>query len=111
MEDLKAEEQKQLISAYQKVFMGQSTPQEGQLVFWDLINRSYVFRPFNQQNAGAYAMEGKRELGLHIMSQVNFMPNHGGITAAQLMASLKESADSAAKLRGTAGNHKQSRKE
>ena len=99
---LTQEEEDQLTAAYQKVFMGTSTAQEGQLVFWDLINRCYVFRPYGQQNAGAYSMEGKREVGLHIFNQLNFMPNLGGVHAIKVMEELKKSMESASKLRGTA---------
>ena len=82
--------------------MGKSTAQEGQLVFWDLINKSYLFRPFNQQNAGAYAMEGKREIGIEIMTRVNLMPNMGGVNALQVMEELKKTIDSVDKLKKTA---------
>ncbi|MCK4782574.1 MAG: hypothetical protein KAV87_02405 [Desulfobacteraceae bacterium] len=95
-------EEDQLTAAYQRVFMGKSTAQEGQLVFWDLINKSYLFRPFNQQNAGAYAMEGKREIGIEIMTRVNLMPNMGGVNALQVMEELKKTIDSVDKLKKTA---------
>ena len=91
-----------LIAAYQKVFKGCSTAQEGQLVFWDLIDRMHVFSPYNQQNAGAYAMEGRRELGLHIMEMVELSPNLGGINAVKVMEEMKQSMDAAAKLNRTA---------
>ena len=99
---LMSAEDKQLAGAYQRVFMGTSTPQEGQLVFWDLINRTFMFRPFGQHNAGAYAMEGKREIGLHLMTQVNFMPNLAGVNPLQVLQEMNESIESAEKLKGTA---------
>lgn len=100
--ELTQAEKDQLTAAYQKVFMGKSTAQEGQMVFWDLINRTFVFRQFNQQNAGAYAMEGKRELGLHIMTQVNFMPNKAGVNPLQVLEEMKRTITNTEKLRGTA---------
>ena len=95
-------EEDQLTAAYQRVFMGKSTAQEGQLVFWDLINKSYVFRPFSQQNAGAYAMEGKREIGLEIMTRVNLMPNIGGVVPLQVIEELKKTIDNVDKFKKTA---------
>ena len=73
IEEMSAEE-KQLIKAYQKVFMGSV---EGQLVFWDLMDKGYVFRTFGQQNANAYALEGKRELALYILGAVELQPSLG----------------------------------
>ena len=82
--------------------MGKSTAQEGQLVFWDLIDRTHVFSPFNQQNAGAYAMEGKREVGLRLMEMVHLTPNVGGIDALRVMEEMKKSMESASRLYETA---------
>lgn len=65
----------QLLKAYQNVFLNTV---EGQMVFWDLINECHVFRPFNMMNAGAYKLEGKREMGLHLMNMVEFSELHGG---------------------------------
>jgi hypothetical protein len=90
--------EKQMIKAYQKVFL---STEEGHLVFWDLMNRGFVFRPFNQQNAGAYAMEGKREIGLHIMNMVEFQPPMGrpGLNEIE---KIRQSLDTAAKYKETA---------
>ena len=40
----------------------------GRRVLWFLIHETYVFREYRQHNAGAYALEGKRELGLEMMN-------------------------------------------
>ena len=64
-----------LIQAYKNTFSGP----DGQIVFWDLMKKTYVFRAFGQHNAGAYAMEGKRELGLYILSAVQFTENDQGL--------------------------------
>jgi len=42
----------------------------GRRVLWLLLYETYVFRKFGQQNASAYAMEGKRELGQDLMSYI-----------------------------------------
>lgn len=43
-----------------------ATP-HGRRVLWYLIHETHVYRKFGQTNAGAYALEGKRELGLEIV--------------------------------------------
>lgn len=75
-------EEEKLKLAYQNVFL-KST--EGQLVLWDLINRCHVFKPFGQQNAGAYAKEGQRELGLHLMHMVHLTDRVGGAPGPERM--------------------------
>ena len=90
-------EEKQLIRAYQDLFMGSA---EGQLVLWDLLNQTYVFRKFNQQNAGAYAMEGKREIGLYIFEKTNLSPQLGGMSPEALVK-IKHSLNAAEKVRQT----------
>lgn len=102
-DNLSQAEEDQLTEAYQKVFMGNSTPQEGQLVLWDLINLTYVFRQFNQQNAGAYAMEGKREIGLMLMQKLHLSPKSSALHPLKVMARLEDSISSAEKLRLTSG--------
>jgi hypothetical protein len=42
----------------------------GRRVLWFLIFETYVFRKYGQYNAGAYAMEGKRELGQDIIDVI-----------------------------------------
>ena len=42
----------------------------GRRVLTFLIDQSYLFEPFNQLNAKAYNLEGKREMGLMIASLV-----------------------------------------
>lgn len=65
----------QLLRAYQDLFLGSP---EGQLVLWDLLNQCHVFREFGQYNAGAYALEGKREIGLELMRRVYLYDKLGG---------------------------------
>lgn len=104
LDNLSQSEEDQLIEAYQKVFMGNSTPQEGQLVLWDLINKTYVFREYNQQNAGAYAMEGKREIGLDLIRKLHLSPKSSELHPLKVMARIEESISSAENLRKTADN-------
>jgi len=99
-----AEEEKRLekerlrmLRAYQNVFLGSV---EGQTVLWDLINRCHVFRPFKAQNAGAYILEGKRELGLHILTMVEFSDRHGGPDPAG-MEKIRRSLERTAKVKIT----------
>lgn len=80
---------RQLITAYQKVFLGSA---EGQLVFWDLMDRCFLFRPFGQQNANAYALEGKREVALKILAMVELAPSLGRPNHKQ-MEQIKRSLD------------------
>ena len=40
---------------------------EGRRVLWDILDHSYLFTPFNQENASAYKKEGKRENALYIL--------------------------------------------
>lgn len=42
----------------------------GRRVLWFLVHETYVFRNFGQHNAGAYALEGKRELGQEILNMI-----------------------------------------
>lgn len=102
-DNLTQAEEDQLTEAYQKVFMGNSTPQEGQLVLWDLINLTYVFRKFNQQNASAYAMEGKREIGIMLMERLHLSPKSSELHPLKVMARLEETISAAEKLKLTAG--------
>lgn len=95
-------EEDQLTELFQKVFMGTSTAQEGQLVFWHLINETFVFRAFNQQNAGAYAMEGKREIGLELLQRVGLSPKQVGLKLPTALAQIESSITSAGKLKETA---------
>ena len=88
IEDMSPEE-RQLNKAYQAVFLGSS---EGQLVFWDLMDKGYVFRSFNQQNANAYALEGKRELALDIMHRVELSPDLGRSGFDRIRKSLEATA-------------------
>ncbi len=74
-EEKEEKEELRMLRAYQNVFLGSV---EGQIVLWDLINMSHVFRPFKTQNAGAYLLEGKREMGLYILNRVEFANRHGG---------------------------------
>ena len=85
----------QLLKAYQNVFLGTA---EGQMVFWDLINRCHVFKAFKTQNAGAYLLEGKRELGLHLMDMVEFADRHGGPDPAG-MERIRQSLERTAQLK------------
>ena len=51
------------IKTFQKVFCGDA---DGRKVLWWLVHETHLFRPFGGQNANAYALEGKRELGLDV---------------------------------------------
>ena len=42
-----------------------STPQGRRVLVW-LTHQLYVFRPYKQFNAGSYAQQGKREVGVEI---------------------------------------------
>lgn len=64
-----------LEAAYRNVF----STDDGQLVFWDLLNKTYVFKEFGAQNASAYAMEGKRVLGLYLLAQTGFTETDDGL--------------------------------
>lgn len=86
-----------LLRAYQNVFLGST---DGQIVLWDLINECHVFRPFKSQNAGSYLLEGKRELGLHLLTMVNFSTRHGGPGPAE-MAKILQSLERTAKATRT----------
>ncbi len=83
---------------YQKVFFGDSTPQEGMLVFLDLMNFCEVNRDYLEQNAGVYRHMGKRAVGLRVMHFTQFMENDGNLGYRGLMK-LHESAESAAQLK------------
>ena len=93
----------QMLRAYQNVFLGSV---DGQLVLWDLINECHVFRPFKSQNAGSYLLEGKRELGLHILTMVKFSEQHGGPGPAG-MEKIMQSLERTAKVKTT--NEKEER--
>ncbi len=69
---------------YQQVF---SSP-AGQRVFWDLLEQTYVFYPYEQYNASAYGKEGRRELGLYILAATGFSPDANSLL--KLMKSLQQ---------------------
>lgn len=96
MADQISDEEKQLIVAYQKTFMG--TP-EGQLVFWDLMNKGYVFRPYGQHNASAYALEGKRAFALEIFRYVEFAPGLGMVPGPDAMDNMRKSLEMVARFK------------
>jgi len=83
---------------YQKVFFGNSTPQEGALVFLDLFNFSETIRPVTETNAGVYKHLGKREVGLRILQFTQFTEDNGNLGFNGLIK-LHESVDSAALLK------------
>ena len=57
----------------------------GVRVLFDLFEKSYIFAPFGQQNAQAYAKEGKRELGLYLLSMIGFQSNPNQLSKLTLM--------------------------
>ena len=75
------EQHKQLVRAYQDIFLSSA---EGQLVLWDLLNLCYVFRRYGGCNATAYHLEGKRELGLHLLEMIQFSDKLGGPGPAKM---------------------------
>ena len=84
----------QLLRAYQNVFLGSV---DGQIVLWDLINMCHVFRAFKAQNAGAYVLEGKREVGLHLLTMVEFSERRGGPSPAG-MEKIRQSLERTAQV-------------
>lgn len=96
-EEIAEKEELELLRAYQNVFLGSA---EGQIVFWDLINNCHVFKAFKTQNAGAYLLEGKRELGLYLMNMVEFSTRHGGPDPAG-MERIRQSLERTAKAKIT----------
>lgn len=85
-------------SLYQKVFFGNSTPQEGALVLLDLLNFSEAIRDFPETNAGVYRHLGKRAVGLRLLTFTQFTENDGNLGYKGLIK-LHETVDSAAKLK------------
>lgn len=81
----KKEQLRNLQRDYREVF---GTP-AGNRVFFDLLNQTYIFHPFEQQNASAYAKEGKRELGLYLLGCVGFSDDSDGLTRLILMLKAK----------------------
>lgn len=57
----------------------------GLRVLFDLFEKSYIFAPFGQQNAQAYAKEGKRELGLYLLSMIGFQSNPNQLMRLTMM--------------------------
>jgi len=45
------------------------TPHGRRVLTW-LVHETYIYRRFEQQNAKAYALEGKRELGLEVQDLI-----------------------------------------
>lgn len=82
-----AEEFRQLLRDYQYVFSGP----RGQRVFWDLLDQSYMFFPYEQHNASSYVKEGRREIGLYLLAAVGFRPDPSGLAmlAKSLMGNIK----------------------
>ena len=73
MEELTPQEKEQIIAPlYKKVFFGHSTPQEGMLVFMDLLNYSEAFRDVGETNATVYKHIGKRAVGLRMLRLSEF---------------------------------------
>lgn len=70
------EEMGQLFRDYQHVFLGSD---EGQRVLWDLLDQTYLFFPYEQQNASAYSKEGRREIGLYLLAAIGFRPDSGSL--------------------------------
>ncbi len=70
-----------LQKAYQSVF---GTP-EGQKVFWDLLDQTYMFYPFEQENAGSYKKEGRREMGLYLLACCGFTKDANGLASLARM--------------------------
>lgn len=92
--DANDKKQMQLERAYQNTFLGSA---DGQIVFWDLINKCHVFKAFKAQNAGSYVLEGKRELGLHLLNMVEFVDTrHGGPIPARI-EEIRQSLERTAK--------------
>ena len=61
-----------LAEAYKKVFLGSP---EGQLVFWDIMNKGHLFQDQTEFNASAYRMLGRRSLSLEIFNLVEMTPD------------------------------------
>lgn len=85
------DDQKELMRAYQKVFLGS---QEGQLVLWDILNFSEVFRDFAETNAGVYRHNGKRSVGLMILQMTEFTPKQSN------MSKIHETVENVSKRKG-----------
>lgn len=69
------EELEDLMRAYQAVFLGNSTPEQGQLVYADLLmNATHVFGVNPHTNAQVYKTESKREVGLHLLYMCDLAP-------------------------------------
>ena len=79
---------KDLQADYQEVF-GTAA---GKRVFWDLLGQTYIFQPFGDQNAKAYAKEGRREIGLYILAACGFNSNSSGLI--RLVKMLQEASRS-----------------
>ena len=82
---------------YTKVFSGQSTAQEGLLVFMDLLNFSEALQDVPETNATVYKHLGKRSVGLRIMKLAEFTEGNGRMGFAGI-SKIHKAVESAEKL-------------
>lgn len=82
---------------YKKVFFGNSTPQEGMLVFMDVLNFSEALKDVNDTNATVYKHLGKRSVGLRLLRLSEFTEADGGL-GLKGISRLHVTIDDAAKL-------------
>lgn len=86
-----ARELRAMSMRYQRVFSGH----DGQTVLWDILEQTYLFFPYLQQNAGSYVKEGRREIGLFLLARMGFTPDPN---------SLRRLAESLASISTTKGD-------
>ncbi|MCK5602587.1 hypothetical protein KAR91_11975 [Candidatus Pacearchaeota archaeon] len=97
-DDLTPQEREQILAPlYKKVFFGQSTPQEGMMVFMDLLNFSETLRDVTETNATVYKHLGKRSVGIRILKMSEFTETDGSL-GLKGISRLHVTIDDAARL-------------
>jgi hypothetical protein len=87
--------QKALDHDYQKVFLGQSTPDQGMRVLFDIINRCEMYKCNTKDAHQEAVLTGKRSIGVYLMERVMFAPAYGEPLTPEHVLRFNEAADTA----------------
>jgi hypothetical protein len=106
LDDLKEQERR----LFRRVFMGDSTAQEGQYVLWSILKKCGLFITNTRSAEAALAMEARREIANYLLAQTNLYPDYKqdieGMQVFELMRSFTNALNLAQVLKQPQTNPK-----